>query len=63
LAVLAAVTEVIKENSGEGTEVEYFAALMTGLEPVKDNEETAAAFLYLISLAIRKLEFDSYNRL
>lgn len=27
---------------------------MTGLEPVKDNEETAAAFLYLIALAIKK---------
>jgi hypothetical protein len=28
---------------------------MTGLEPIKENEETTTAFLYLISLAIKKL--------
>jgi hypothetical protein len=28
LAVLAAVTEVIKENDGKETETEYFAALV-----------------------------------
>ena len=28
LAVLAAITEVIKENNGQGSEVEYFAALV-----------------------------------
>jgi hypothetical protein len=32
LAVLAAVTEVIKSQNGAETETEYFAALMTTLE-------------------------------
>ena len=32
LAVLAAVTEVIKNQHGAETETEYFAALMTTLE-------------------------------
>ena len=32
LAVLAAVTEVIKQEGGKETETEYFAALMTTLE-------------------------------
>ena len=54
MAVLAAVTEVIKENDGKESETEYFAALMTGLESVKESEDTAAAFVYLIALAIKK---------
>ena len=32
MAVLAAVTEIIKENGGKETETEYFAALMSALE-------------------------------
>ena len=32
LAVLAAVTEVIRQEGGKETETEYFAALMTTLE-------------------------------
>ena len=32
LAVLAAVTEVIKAQGGQETETEYFAALMSTLE-------------------------------
>lgn len=55
LAVLAAITEVIKENDGKETETEYFAALMTGLESVNENEESTTAFLYLIALAIKKV--------
>jgi ribosomal RNA-processing protein 12 len=55
LAVLAAITEVIKENNGKESETEYFAALMTGLDSVKENEESTTAFLYLIALAIKKV--------
>ena len=55
LAVLAAITEVIKENDGKESETEYLAALMTGLESVKSNQESCAAFLYLIALAIKKV--------
>ena len=56
LAVLAAITEVIKENDGKETETEYFAALMTGLDSVKESsEESTTAFLYLIALAIKKV--------
>lgn len=55
LAVLAAVTEVIKSNNGNENETEYFAALMTGLESVDASMvDSIAAFLYLISLAIKK---------
>jgi ribosomal RNA-processing protein 12 len=32
LAVLAAITEVIKENDGQETETEYFAALVSGFD-------------------------------
>ncbi len=32
MAVLAAVTEIIKEQGGKETETEYFAALMSALE-------------------------------
>ncbi|RNA27286.1 RRP12 isoform X2 [Brachionus plicatilis] len=55
LAVLAAVTEVIKENDGKESETEYLAALMTGMESVDENEESTAAFLYLIALSIKKV--------
>ncbi len=34
LAVLAAITEVIKSQNGAETETEYFAALMTTLEVI-----------------------------
>jgi ribosomal RNA-processing protein 12 len=55
LAVLAAITEVIKENNGKESETEYMAALMTGMESVESNQESCAAFLYLIALAIKKV--------
>lgn len=54
LAVLAAVTEVIKEQGGKESETEYFAALMTTLETV-DSEESATAVAYLLSLAIKRV--------
>jgi ribosomal RNA-processing protein 12 len=55
LSVLAAITEIIKENDGQESEIEYFAALMTGLNSIKEMEESTAAFFYLIALAIKKV--------
>ncbi|ELU03860.1 hypothetical protein CAPTEDRAFT_226490 [Capitella teleta] len=54
LAVLAAITEIIKERNGKETETEYFAALMTALDTM-EGEETISAVAYLLSLAIRKV--------
>jgi len=54
MAVLAAVTEIIKENGGKETETEYFAALMSALE-VSDTEENLSAVLRLLSVVIRKV--------
>ena len=54
LAVLAAITETIHANGGKETETEYFAALMTSLESV-DNEENLTAILSLIQMVIKRL--------
>jgi len=54
LAVLAAVTEVIKQEGGKETETEYFAALMTTLEVTKD-EDCLSAVVRLLSLVIKKV--------
>lgn len=54
LAVLAAVTEVIKSQGGKETETEYFAALMTTLE-VSETEESLAAVVRLLSLVIKRI--------
>ncbi|EZA47728.1 RRP12-like protein [Ooceraea biroi] len=42
LAVLAAVTEVLKQNNGNKSATEYFAVLMTTLEAVEDDTSVAA---------------------
>ena len=54
LAVLAAVTEVIKQEGGKETETEYFAALMTTLEVTQD-EEMLSAVVRLLGLVIKKV--------
>ena len=54
LAVLAAVTEVIRAEGGKETETEYFAALMTTLE-VTTDELHLAAVLRLLSVVIKKV--------
>ena len=54
LAVLAAITEVIKAEGGKETETEYFAALMTTLE-VSTDEASLAAVLRLLSLVIKRV--------
>ena len=55
LAILAAVTEIIKARKGEETTLEYFAALLTTLEAV-DTEESLSACLGLISMIIRGIK-------
>lgn len=54
LAVLAAITEVIKAEGGKETETEYFAALMTALESAEE-EDSNTAILYLVSLVIKRV--------
>ncbi|XP_065225448.1 RRP12-like protein [Planococcus citri] len=58
LAVLAAVTEVIKANGGTENTTEYFAALMTTLEGMKSDELTdssVSAILSLLSMCIKSV--------
>lgn len=52
LAVLAAVTEVIKRNGGKESSTEYFAALMSTLEAVEDDTSVAAT-LSLLGMCLR----------
>ena len=54
MAVLAAVTEVIKAEGGKETETEYFAALMTTLD-VTTDESHLSAVLRLLSVVIKKV--------
>ncbi|RWS27747.1 RRP12-like protein [Leptotrombidium deliense] len=54
LAVLGAVTEIIKERGGKETETEYFATLMTTLEGI-ENEESLTATVCLINMVVRRL--------
>ncbi|XP_033098395.1 RRP12-like protein isoform X2 [Anneissia japonica] len=53
-AVLAAVTEVIREKGGKETETEYFAALMTTLDTV-DEDDSRSAVLYLLNLVLKRV--------
>ncbi|XP_076363846.1 RRP12-like protein isoform X2 [Tachypleus tridentatus] len=54
LAVLAAITEVIKIKEGKETETDYFAALMTTLETV-ETEKALTAIVSLLSMVIKRL--------
>ncbi|XP_019858475.1 PREDICTED: RRP12-like protein [Amphimedon queenslandica] len=53
-AVLAAVSEVIKEKNGTESATEYFAALLTALEAT-DEEKAATAVIFLLSIVMEKL--------
>jgi ribosomal RNA-processing protein 12 len=55
-AVLAAVSDVIKSKSKDGTntETEYFCALLTGLES-SDDAKSAAAIAFLLNIVIEKV--------
>lgn len=54
LAVLAAITEVIKSNGGTETSTEYFAALMTTLG-VSESEDSLGAVLTLLGMGIKSV--------
>ncbi|XP_049879391.1 RRP12-like protein [Pectinophora gossypiella] len=54
LAVLAAVTEVIKEQGGKETSTEYFAALMETLKASED-EQSIVPTLSLLSMGIKSV--------
>jgi len=53
LAILAAVTEVIKAQGGKESNTEYFGALMTTLSDVELEETSLAATLNLLRMGIR----------
>ncbi|CAM1307241.1 RRP12 (predicted), partial [Pycnogonum litorale] len=57
LAILAAITEVIKSKDGKETETEYFAALMTTLDTV-DTIDSLAAVMSLLLLTIKRVSKD-----
>lgn len=54
--MLAAVAEIIQQNNGSETDVEYFAALLTALEGT-DAQDThkIAAIAYLLHLIVKKV--------
>ncbi|XP_041971628.1 RRP12-like protein [Aricia agestis] len=54
LAVLAAVTDVIKEQGGKETATEYFAALMETLK-ASEGDESLVATLSLLSMGIKSV--------
>ena len=69
LAILAAVTEVIKSKGGEETSTEYLAALLTTLESA-ETEQSLAASIGLIALVIKTVprpvlihQFDAISKL
>ena len=69
LAILAAVTEVIKSKGGEESSTEYLAALLTTLE-CSGTEQSIAASISLIALVIRTVprpvlisQFDPISKL
>ena len=69
LAILAAVTEVIKFKGGEESSTEYLAALLTTLESA-ENEKSLAAAIALIALVIKTVprpvlvhQFDAISKL
>ncbi|OWF35995.1 RRP12-like protein [Mizuhopecten yessoensis] len=54
LAILAAVTEVIKSQGGTETETEYFAALMTALETT-EGLDSLTAITYLLNIVLKRV--------
>ncbi|KAJ8910882.1 hypothetical protein NQ315_000513 [Exocentrus adspersus] len=57
LAILAAITEVIKENGGSETSTEYYCALITTLEQIynadEKKEDQITAVLSLLNMGIK----------
>ncbi|XP_055540871.1 RRP12-like protein [Wyeomyia smithii] len=54
LAILAALTEVIKENGGTQSSTEYFLALMETIEATKEEKDTVAA-VSLLAMGIKSV--------
>jgi ribosomal RNA-processing protein 12 len=54
LAILAALTEVIKEKGGKETNTEYFLALMETIENAQENSDIKAA-LMLLNMGIKSV--------
>jgi len=69
LAILSAVTEIIKQNGGNENSTEYFAILMTTLEKVEDDISIAAALSLLgmnlksVPKSILNLKFGTASQL
>ncbi|CAB0020940.1 unnamed protein product, partial [Nesidiocoris tenuis] len=55
LAVLAAVTEVIKENGGSESSTEYFAALLTSLMTAEYDDDHVTAIVNLLAMGIKSV--------
>lgn len=60
LAVLSAVTEIIKQNDGKESSTEYFAALMSTLETVQDDISVAAT-LSLLGMSLKTVPKNVLN--
>lgn len=54
LAILAAITEVIKERNGTQSSTEYFLALLETIEATKQENEIVAA-VSLLSIGIKRV--------
>lgn len=60
LAVLSAVTEIIKQHGGTESSVEYFAALMSTLEAIEDDTSIAAT-LSLLGMGLKTVPKNVLN--
>ncbi|CAK9795398.1 RRP12-like protein [Anthophora plagiata] len=60
LAVLSAVTEVIKQNGGNESSTEYFAALMSTLEAI-ESDTSIAATLSLLGMGLKTVPKNVLN--
>lgn len=69
LAILSAVTEIIKQNGGNETSTEYFAALMSTLEAIEDDTSVAATISLLgmglktVPKSVLNLQFGSTSQI
>ncbi|XP_076547072.1 RRP12-like protein [Osmia lignaria lignaria] len=60
LAVLSAVTEIIKQNGGTESSTEYFAALMSTLEAI-ESDTSIAATLSLLGMVLKTVPKNVLN--
>jgi ribosomal RNA-processing protein 12 len=57
LALLDAVTEIIKSRGGQESDTEYFCTLASGLDAIED-ESTLSAVIPFVVMCIKKLSPD-----